>query len=188
MELLKRVGTFFLDIIETIVIALAIFVVVYLFLVQPHQVKGLSMFPRFNDAEYILTNKVSYRLHTPQRGDVVVFKSPQNPEVDFIKRIIGLPGEKIKVMNGKIYINGVSLDESVYLPNDFVTNAGAFAKEGQEITVPSEEYFCVGDNRNHSSDSREWGFVPVKDIVGKAWLRYWPLNRLGFVPHERYSL
>lgn len=188
MELLKRLGTFFLDIIETIVIALAIFVVVYLFLVQPHQVKGSSMFPRFHDGEYILTNKVSYRLHSPQRGDVVVFKSPQNPEVDFIKRIIGLPGDRVKVMNGKIYVNGVFLDESVYLPSDFVTNAGAFAKEGQEVTVPEEEYFSIGDNRNHSSDSREWGFVPVNDIVGKAWLRYWPLNRLGFVPHERYSL
>lgn len=188
MELLKRVGTFFLDIIETIVIALAIFVVVYLFLVQPHQVKGQSMFPKFHDGEYILTNKVSYRLHPPQRGDVVVFKSPNNAEVDFIKRIVAVPSEQVKIMSGKVFINGSELDESNYLPADYVTNAGAFARENQEVTVPEEKYFVIGDNRGHSSDSREWGFVPIKDIVGKAWLRYWPIDRLGIVPHEKYGL
>lgn len=188
MELLKKIGTFFLDIIETIVIALAIFVVVYLFLVQPHQVKGQSMFPKFHDGEYILTNKVSYRFHPPERGDVVVFKSPNNAEVDFIKRIIGVSGETVKIMNGKVFVNGIELDENNYLPSDYVTNAGAFARENQDLLVPEGEYFVLGDNRSHSSDSREWGFVPFKDIVGKAWFRYWPINRLGIVPHEKYSL
>lgn len=188
MELLKRVGTFFLDIIETIVIALAIFVVVYLFLVQPHQVKGQSMFPKFHDGEYILTNKVSYRIHDPERGDVVVFKSPNNAEVDFIKRIVGIPGERVKIMSGRVFVNGMELDESNYLPSDYVTNSGAFARESQEVVVPESQYFVLGDNRSHSSDSREWGFVQIDDIVGKAWLRYWPIDRLGLIPHEKYSL
>lgn len=188
MEIFSKIGTFLLDIIETLVIALAIFVVVYLFLVQPHQVKGSSMFPTYYDNEYILTNKISYKIHSPERGDVVVFKSPKNEEIDFIKRIIGLPGDRIKVMEGSLYVNGKKLDESSYLPADYVTRPGAFAKEGEENKVPDGKYFTVGDNRDHSSDSREWGFVTLNEIVGKAWVRYWPLNRLSVNPGTKYNL
>src|SRR4030066_1102508 len=105
------------DIVETVVVAAAIFVVVYLFLLQPHQVKGASMKPNFHDGEYILTDKISYRFGNPNRGDVIIFKSPTDPDVDFIKRIVGLPGEKIKISDGKIVItndqnkNGFTLTE-----------------------------------------------------------------------------
>ena len=110
LVLFKGIFGFFFDILESIVVALAIFVVVYLFLYQPHQVKGASMEPNFHDAEYILTNKYEYRFGDPKRGDVVVFKSPQNPDVDYIKRVIGLPGEHIKLLNNHFYINEVLLD------------------------------------------------------------------------------
>lgn len=185
-EILSGVAVFFLDFIETIVIALAIFVIVYLFLFQPHQVKGSSMYPNFVDGEYILTDKISYRLGKPNRGDVIVFKSPQNKEIDFIKRIIGLPNDQIRVSGGYVYVNDKRLTESSYLPSDYITNPGAFLREDKTITVPAGQFFVLGDNRNHSSDSREWGFISTSDIVGKAWLRYWPIKQLGFVPHARY--
>ncbi|MBI3384620.1 signal peptidase I [Candidatus Gottesmanbacteria bacterium] len=186
-DLVKRIGAFFLDAIETVVIALAIFVVIYLFLIQPHQVKGSSMYPNFIDGEYILTDKISYRLHLPQRGDVIVFKAPKDHEIDFIKRIIGLPGEVVKVSGGFVYINEKQLSE-VYLPKDYVTKPGSFLTLDQNAIVAPDEYFVLGDNRSHSSDSREWGFVKKEEIIGKAWFRYWPVSQLGFVPKVKYSL
>ncbi|NIO20700.1 MAG: signal peptidase I, partial [Candidatus Aenigmarchaeota archaeon] len=111
----------FLDIIETVVLALAIFVLVYLFLVQPHQVRGNSMYPNFHDGEYLLTDKISYRLGEPDRGDVIVFKAPKNQEYDYIKRIVALPGDSVVIRNGKIYLNN-QLAEETYLPEEFSTS------------------------------------------------------------------
>lgn len=185
VDLIKRIGAFFLDTIETVVIALAIFVVIYLFLVQPHQVKGSSMFPNFIDGEYILTDKISSRFEEFKRGDVIVFKAPRDHEVDFIKRIIGLPGDVLKVSGGKVYINDQLLKED-YLPKDYVTNPGVFMRNNDNVIVPPNQYAALGDNRNHSSDSREWGFVKKEEIIGKAWLRYWPISQMGFVPKVNY--
>lgn len=182
----KRIGTFFLDTIETVVIALAIFVVIYLFLVQPHQVKGNSMFPNLIDGEYILTDKLSARLNNYKRGDIIVFKAPRDHEVDFIKRVIGLPGETVQVGDGKVYINNTPLEES-YLPSDYVTNPGVFLRTHENVTVPADKYIVLGDNRSHSSDSREWGFVKKEEIIGKAWFRYWPVSQIGFVPKVGYN-
>lgn len=179
-------GAFILDIIETIVVALAIFVVVYLFLFQPHQVKGSSMLPNFHDGEYILTDKISYRFGLPQRGDVVVFKAPKNQEVDYIKRIIGLPEDEVSLNNGLVFLNGNKLPEK-YLPAEFLTSAGSFLQEGVGVVVPKGQYFVLGDNRDHSSDSREWGFVTKEEIVGKTFVRYWPINELGFIPKPDYK-
>lgn len=177
---MKKIGAFFLDIIETVVLALAIFVIVYLFLVQPHQVRGSSMYPNFHDGEYLLTDKLSYRLGEPDRGDVIVFKAPQNQEYDYIKRIIGLPGDKITIKDGQVYLND-QLNDEPYLPDDFSTSGGNYWREGTEIIIPEGEYLVLGDNRSHSSDSREWGTVPEENIIGKAWLRYWPFNKVGIV-------
>lgn len=182
LDIIKRIAGFFLDIIETIVIALAVFVVVYLFLFQPHQVKGNSMVPNFHDGEYILTDKITYRFRAPQRGEVIVFKSPRNQEIDFIKRIIGLPGEKVKLNNGDIFINGKKLTENYFL-DPISTRPGSVFKEGQENLIPLNNYFVLGDNRSHSSDSREWGTVSVENIIGKAFLRYWPLNKIDLIKH-----
>ncbi len=185
-DLIKKIGTFFLDAVETVVIALAIFVIIYLFLVQPHQVKGNSMLPNFIDGEYILTDKISYRFNQPQRGDVIVFKAPRDHEIDFIKRIIGLPGDTVKISETKVYVNNELLPEK-YLPGEFVTNPGGFLHNDQDITVPSNEFFVLGDNRSHSSDSREWGFVKKDEIIGKAWFRYWPVSQMGFVSKIKYQ-
>ena len=185
IEILKSIGSFFLDIIETVVVALAIFVVCYLFLFQPHQVKGNSMLPNFHDGEYILTDKVSYRFGEPQRGDVVVFKAPRNEEVDYIKRIIALPGEEVKVEANAVYINNNILTES-YLTSEYPTYPGTFLTEGNNVSVPADSYFVLGDNRNHSSDSREWGFIKRDGIVGRAFFRYWPFTKLGLLPKMKY--
>lgn len=178
---LKKLWLWFLDFVETIVIALAIFVVMYRFLFQPHQVKGNSMYSNFHDGEYLLTDKISYRFNAPKRGDVIIFKAPKNEDYDYIKRVIGLPGELIKIEKGRVYLNNQLLDETKYLDNSVLTAAGYFAKEGVSLTVPPDNYFVLGDNRNNSSDSRDWGMVPTANIVGKAFLRYWPVNEIGLV-------
>jgi signal peptidase I len=186
MSVIRAVGLFFLDFIETIVIALSIFVIIYIFLAQPHQVKGLSMMPNFVDGEYLLTNKISYRFEDPKRGDVVVFKAPLNEEYDYIKRIIGLPGDTVSIRSSQVFVNNHQLDESSYLSTDILSRGGRFIGENGEYTLKSDEYFVMGDNRNHSSDSRDWGPVPRSNIIGRAWLVYWPLAQTGLVKNIVY--
>lgn len=185
MNILKKIVSLIFDIIETVVLALAIFVVIYLFLFQPHQVKGASMETNFHDGEYILTDKISYRFNDPKRGEVVIFKAPRNPELDYIKRIIGLPGEKIEIENGSVFINDKELKEE-YLPEDLNVSGGLFLPKGKEITIPDSSYFVLGDNRHHSSDSREWGPIQKENIVGKAFFRYWPPQLIGILPKAKY--
>lgn len=184
-SLVRRISNFFMDFLETIVVALSIFVVVYLFLVQPHEVKGSSMEPNFQNNDYILTDKISLKLHEPARGDVVIFKAPRNPDVDYIKRVIGLPQEKVKIQNGAVYINGLRLSEP-YLTSSTNLFPGSFLQEGVEITVPEGEYFVMGDNRSHSSDSREFGPIPQSLIIGKAIFRYWPIVKGGLISKISY--
>ena len=173
------------DIIETVVVAAAIFVVVYLFLLQPHQVKGASMEPNFHDGEYILTDKISYRFGDPKRGDVIVFKSPTNQDVDFIKRIIALPGEKIEIKTRNIVIYNSENPRGFILPESYEVkdpiSGGSYLREGKVVEVPSDNYIVFGDNRTHSFDSREWGPLPKNSIIGKAWVRYWPIRKFSFV-------
>ena len=187
LRLIKSGVTFIFDFLETIVVALSIFVVIYLFIVQPHEVKGSSMEPSFQNNEYIITDKVSYRFGIPERGDVVIFKAPVNPEVDYIKRIIGLPGESVMVQNGRVFLDGKILNEP-YLADLTPVFPGGFIKEGVTITVPENHYFVMGDNRPHSSDSREFGPVDKKLFIGKAVFRYWPINDLGLIPGVSYRL
>lgn len=185
-KIFGKIGLFFLDLIETIVMAMAVFVIIYLFLFQPHQVRGNSMYPNFHDNEYILTDKVSYRLGEPKRGDVIIFKAPKSEEYDYIKRIIALPGESVRIEQNKIYINDQLLGED-YIPQDYITYPGAFLQRGETLGLGPDEYFVMGDNRLHSSDSRDWGFVPDKNIIGKAWLRYWPPERFGILKEVQYK-
>lgn len=176
------------EFVEAVVFALMIFFVCYLLLFQPNQVKGHSMESTFHDGEYILTDKISYRLGAPKRGDIVVFRSPKNAEVDFIKRIIGLPGEKIKISNGKVYLNGQILDESAYLDPSVSTGPESFLLENREIIVPSGKYFAMGDNRPGSSDSRDFGPVLPSEFVGKVFFRYWPMTRFGRIEGINFTL
>lgn len=178
MFFLRNLWLFFLDFLETIVVSLAIFAVVYIFLFQPHQVDGRSMEPNFHNGEYILTDKISYRLHPPKRGDVVVFHSPQDERNDFIKRIIGIPGDTLMVKGGFVYLNGTKLEEK-YINDPDQVLAGRFLREGETYEVAPEQYIVMGDNRLHSSDSREWGPVNLRGIVGRAFFRYWPVPVFG---------
>lgn len=139
------------------------------------------MYPNFHDREYVLTNLITLRFGQPVRGDVIVFKAPPDPDKDFIKRVIGLPGDSVMVKDGQVSVNGQLYDESSYLSPDVKTYGGAFLKDGESVVVPSGEYFVMGDNRPYSSDSREWGFVPAGNIIGKSFLVYWPLNEIRTV-------
>lgn len=175
-----------MDILEVIVFAVAIFLFVYLLLLQPHKIKGDSMQPNFPNGEYLLTDKVSYRFREPKRGEVIVFEAPPTENEEFIKRIIGLPGELVFVKEGSVFINGQRLEEA-YLGPGAVTLSGNFLKEGEEILIPQAEYLVMGDNRLHSSDSRSWGFVPKDKITGRAWVIYWPVAKAGPIEEVQYS-
>lgn len=187
MWLLRQLWAFVLDFIETIVVSLAIFAIVYLFLFQPHQVDGRSMEPNFHNGEYILTDKVSYRLHEPNRGDVVVFHSPQDERVDFIKRIIAVQGDTVELRGGYLYLNGQKLEEG-FINDPGKVAPGKFLKEGQSVTVGTGEFVVMGDNRLHSSDSREWGMIGKNNIVGRAFFRYWPPQVFGLLPTAEKEL
>lgn len=180
------IGGFILEFVQSIVLALSVFVLLYLFVAQPNEVKGSSMEPNFQNGEYLLTDKLSYQFSTPQRGDVVVFKAPPSEpcsaeECEYIKRLVGVPGDKIKVEGGKVYLNGVELNQ-FFLPSDFVTSPGAYLTEGVEMMMGPDEYLCLGDNRSHSRDGREFGPVKKEAIIGKAFLKYWPIDAVGLVP------
>ncbi|MDQ3239014.1 MAG: signal peptidase I [bacterium] len=183
---------FILDITQTFFVAFAFFLVIYGFVVQPHKVFGGSMMSTLKDTELILTNKVVYRFGQPQRGDVITFKAPKDPEKDYIKRVIGLPNEKIEITNNKIKIynkenpNGFILDEP-YLDKFQFTDPGMYFRADEATEIPQNEYMTMGDNRLNSSDSRAWGTLKKDAIIGKAWFVYWPFNRVGYRPEHRYK-
>jgi len=183
--MLKKILNFFLDSIQALVLALSFFVLLYLFVAQPNQVHGSSMFPNFHDGEFVLTEKLTYHTRDPQYGDVVIFKAPPSEpcaenECEYIKRVIAVPGDTVKVANGSVWVNGSILEEP-YIPEEYVTNPGSFLRENRPIIVPPNEYLLLGDNRPHSRDSREFGTIPKDNIVGRAFFRYWPINRLGLI-------
>jgi len=180
------IGMVILDFIQSIVLALSVFVLLYLFVAQPNEVKGNSMLPNFENGQFLLTDKLSYQLSDPKRGDVVVFKAPPSEpcaeeECEYIKRIIGVPGDKVMVKEGQIYLNGQLLTQS-FLPENIISEAGAFNEEGIEKEVPAGQYLCLGDNRSHSRDGREFGPIKKELIVGKAFFIYWPLKAVKLVP------
>ncbi len=157
-----------IDVAETVILALVMFVIINA-LTSRVRVENISMLPTLNPGELILVNKLAYKLGDPRHGDVVIFHAPNNPGEDYIKRIIGVPGDEVTVGNGKVVVNGVELNEP-YI-------AAAPNYNGSWI-VPDDKLFVLGDNRNSSSDSHAWGFVPLDEVVGKALFVYWPLNKI----------
>ncbi len=139
------------------------------------------MYPNFFHKEYVLTNIIVLRFKQPRYGDVVIFRAPPDLEKDYIKRVIGVPGDTISLNDGRVYLNGKLLNQDKYLNSSVPTRAGLFLQDGKTITVPENSYFVMGDNRAESSDSRDWGFVPVKSIIGEAFFVYWPLNKIGII-------
>lgn len=178
MSILRKVADFVWSIIETVTFVASIFVVFYLFVAQPHSVRGASMDKTFANGQYILTNKLAYRFGPIQRGDVIVFDSPENPDIEFIKRVIGLEGDRVKVENGQVYINDKPLKEP-YLAVTTSTFEGGYLDEGEETIVPDEYIFVMGDNRPRSSDSRSFGPIQTSKIVGKVFFRYFPPDVAG---------
>lgn len=189
-SLWKTVGEFFIEIVKVIVISLAIIIPVRYFLIQPFYVKGASMEPNFHDHEYLIINEIAYRFEEPKRGDIIVFRYPKDPSQYFIKRIIGLPDEKIKIKEGKIFIyndahpEGISLSEDVYLLDE--TDTSQLGKS--EFILGADEYFVMGDNRDASLDSRRFGAVPRRLIIGKAWVRGWPFDKITIFSTPEYNL
>lgn len=169
------------ELFQTVVVFAAIITAVYWLVAQPHKVSGSSMYPNFKDGDYIITDKITYRVSKPLRGDIIVFKNPRDKAQDFIKRIIGLPGDTFRIESGRVYLNGKLLNEP-YLKQDVYTGPEATIQEGEEIAVPEGKLLVLGDNRPASSDSRDWGFIEFNEIIGKVFLRYWPGQSLGFYP------
>ena len=184
----KEALKFFLELIKVAFISLAIIVPVRYFLIQPFYVKGASMEPNFHDREYLIINEIGYRFNKPERGDIIVFKYPADPKSFFIKRVIALPGERVEIKNGEIRIyndeniNGSVLDESTYIPSGVHTSGSV------DTTVEIGEYFVLGDNRNASLDSRSFGPIPKENIIGRAWLRGWPLDKIDVFDRLIYNL
>ncbi|MEA5550757.1 signal peptidase I [Anabaena cylindrica UHCC 0172] len=163
-----------------VAIALTLALLIRTFIAEPRLIPSESMYPTLQTGDRLVVEKVSYRFHLPKTGDIVVFKSP--PELQrrgyeanqaFIKRVIGMPGEVISVAKGKVYLNGEPLQEKYIAepPN----------QPFPPVTVPENEFFVMGDNRNDSNDSRYWGFLPQKNLIGRATFRFWPFNRIGLI-------
>jgi len=180
----QKVSEFVWEMIRVAIISLAIIIPIRYFLIQPFYVKGASMEPNFHDHEYLIVDEISYRFNEPQRGDIVVFKYPNDPRQFFIKRIIGLPGERVKIDNNKVYINGTILNESYLSPN---TETSLALRGYGDVTLGSDEYFLLGDNRSQSLDSRSFGPVKRQYIIGKTWLRGWPFNRVTIFSTPEYK-
>jgi len=171
----KRSGflRFLVDILETLVLSVVLFVSINLISARI-RVDGASMEPTLVTGEYVIVSRISYRLGSPQRGDIIVFHFPRDPKEEYIKRLIGLPGDQVKVSNGAVYVNGQALDETYLTVKMDYTGTW---------TVPAGQLFVLGDNRNNSSDSHDWGTVPMDYVVGKAILVYWPPPSWGLVGH-----
>ena len=170
----------FWEFVKVVIISLLIVIPVRTWIAQPFIVEGASMEPNFHNGEYLIIDELSYNFKTPERGNIIVFRYPLNPSDYFIKRIIGLPGEIVEIKNNRVLISSrlsdktLVLDET-YLPQDLKTGPDQIAELG------GGEYFVMGDNRIASSDSRIWGKLPAKNITGRAFVRLWPINRIGLV-------
>jgi signal peptidase I len=165
------------EVFEVVVLAVILYFGIS-FAVQAVHVEGLSMYATLDNNDYLIANKIDYRLHSPQRGDIIILRPPADNSKDFIKRVIALPGEKLLIRDSTVYINGHKLDEP-YLP-EFWTTFNNWPNDGTDGRVMrSNEYFVMGDNRNKSQDSRIFGPISRDRIDGRAWFRIWPLDHFG---------
>lgn len=164
------------EIVETVVLSLVIFLLIRQ-VVQNYRIESHSMEPNFYEGQFILVNKLAYKLGTPERGDVIVFHNPANPEEDYIKRVIALPGDTLQIRDQTVYINGEPLEEPY--PQNPITPGTVFGP----VVIEPDHLFVMGDNRPNSQDSRRFGQLPEDLIVGRAWIRVWPFSEFGLVKH-----
>lgn len=182
----KNFGSFLLELLKIVVISLAIIIPVRYYLIQPFIVRGSSMEPNFFDGEYLIIDEISYRFEGPERGDVVVFKYPKDNSQYYIKRIIGLPQETVEISDGGIIIYNNKYPEGMDFSESYLVDIKT--PGDLEITIPKDNYFVLGDNRRASSDSRIWGLLPDSNIIGKAWVRGLPPDKLGIIKTPEYEL
>jgi signal peptidase I len=171
-------SSFLRELAEVVLLAVILYIGIS-FAVQTVHVEGLSMFATLDDNDYLIANKIDYRLHAPQRGDIIILRPPNNNSTDFIKRVIALPGERLLIRDGVVYINGHRLIEP-YLPEAWVVfNSWPTIGSSNGTVIPANQYFVMGDNRNKSQDSRYFGPIGRDRIDGRAWFRIWPLDHFG---------
>jgi len=173
--------SFWREVVETALLIAAIYTLVNL-ATSRYVVEGLSMYPSFEGNEYLIVNRFEYMFREPERGDIVIFHYPNNPERDFIKRIIGLPGETVAMENGQVFINDVPVDEPYV--NDLCTASNC---RYREWILGEDEFFVLGDNRNSSQDSANFGPVNRSFMVGRAWVKYWPPSEWEIIEHHTYG-
>ena len=164
---------FIIDLLETIILAVVLFFAINAISARV-RVDGFSMVPTLQDGEYVLVNRLAYRSSVPERGDIIVFSSPKSADLDLIKRVIGLPGDTIRIFNGEVQVNGQTLTEP------YIAAAPTY---NGEWSVPEDNLFVLGDNRNDSSDSHAWGLLPLQNVIGKAVLVYWPIPEWTLIRH-----
>jgi signal peptidase I len=167
------------EFVETIVITLLIYALIRTFLFENYRVLGHSMDPTLENNQFLVVNKLGYRLHEPDRGDIIVFRDPQSNERKLIKRVIGLPGEVVEIREGQVLIDDHILEET------YIGIQGRYTQP--PIQIPEGDFFVLGDNRNNSSDSHNWGTLPENGVVGEAWISYWPPRLWGIIPQATYG-
>ncbi len=173
------------DFVKTVATIIILAIITRVFIVQPYIVEGLSMEQSFQNNDYLITEKISYELRAPKRGEVIIFHPPDNPSVNYIKRIVGLPGDTVEVKNGSVYINNSKLSEPYLKSNEETLSS---QKNTYSMTLKDDEYFVFGDNRNHSRDSREIGAVPKSNIVSRVWFRLLPVNKFKAFAAVNYGI
>lgn len=170
----KKKKPWWRELIEDVLLAVVLYIAID-FCIGRFRVENISMETTFTEGDIVMVNKLNYKFSEPRRGDVVIFHAPTEPGKDYIKRMIGLPGDHIEIKDSKLYINGEAIEEPWL--HEAITYEG-------EWDVPEGQYFVLGDNRNHSSDSHIWGCVPRENLIGNAFFRYWPLNHIGVIKGE----
>lgn len=173
---------------EPIVLAVILALLVRTYLIQAFKIPTGSMRPVFLENDRILVDKVTYRFQPPKRGDIIVFKFPLDEKKDFVKRLIAFGGERVRIESGHVYVDGKTVEEPESIRRNYYYNRDdwPFAKTGQEVPVPVNHYFVLGDNSIQSSDSRNWGFVHGEELIGRAILIYWPPQRIRWISHHDY--
>lgn len=164
---------------QSLLIAILLTLVVRTYIVQAFKIPSGSMRPTLLEGDKIFVNKYTYRFNPPQRGDIIVFKFPGDMKKDFIKRLVAFDGEEVEIRSGKIFVGGKALEDQESFGKFYYYNHDPFGGPNEKIHVPADSYYVLGDNSANSTDSRFWGFVPKKNMIGKAIFRWWPLNRMG---------
>lgn len=182
----KAVGAFVWDLIKILIIALVIIVPFRTFVAEPFVVSGSSMLPNYHNGDYLIIDRLSYITGSPRRGDVIVLRYPKDTSQFFIKRVIGLPGETVKLAQGHVVIINTEHPQGLQLNESYLINPVETFGKTDPTTLGSGEFFVLGDNRTASSDSRVWGILPRDDIVGRVWARIFHFNEAGFIKTPTY--